>query len=98
MKNAFLALSAFSLLAVALPATAAPVIVLPATTWSDQNTSPPFNTSSITADAPRSGNGSLRVEGPRDGLLVGLRIGLEEVPEELTQACDVVGRGHDAGD
>lgn len=50
---------------------AAVVTVLPGTTWADQNTSAPLNTSTITGDAPRSGNGSLNVVGPRSRFATG---------------------------
>ena len=50
---------------------AAVVTVLPGTTWIDQNTVSPFNTSTITGDAPRSGNGSLNVAGPRSRFATG---------------------------
>jgi hypothetical protein len=56
---------------VSFSAWSAVVTVLPGTTWTDQNTSAPFNTSSITGDAPRSGNGSLQVAGPRSRFATG---------------------------
>lgn len=59
------------LAASAASSVAAIVTVLPGTSWTDQNTSLPFNTSTITGAAPRSGNGSLNVAGPRSRFATG---------------------------
>ena len=50
---------------------AAVVTVFPGTSWTEQNTSAPFIPSTINGNAPRSGNGSLNVVGPRSRFATG---------------------------
>jgi hypothetical protein len=72
MKKSLVVASVAATLVMAVAsAGAATVTVFPGTTWFDQNTSAPLNTSQITADVARSGNGSLRVEGPRSRFATG---------------------------